>query len=177
MKTLKTLIILCIIISLDLQSVKAQVPQKTGYEAISGITFSPIGNLDTTFGSENITGLYRPTCWVPYWIEITEKTSFDPLTINGNCYYLKYKPILLNCKTIRSEGKSTYMAGYGNSGTFNGKWERLTGKPIFDTTSVYYYPLKRTNAPTWTDNHLYRLTGNIFNIIMDTRYPARNASK
>jgi len=69
------------------------------------------------------------------------------------------------------------MAGSGSSCTFNGKWERLTGKTIFDTTSVYYSPLKRTNSPTWSDNHFYRLTGNIFNIFMDTKYPSRNAPK
>ena len=177
MQTLKILFILFIMFSFGQESVKAQLPQKISYQAINGIKSNSISNLDTIFGKGNTSGLYRPTGWVQYWIDMTEKTSFDPLTINGNCYYLKYKPILLNCKTIRSEGKSTYMAGYGNSGTFNGKWERLTGKPIFDTTSVYYYPLKRTDAPTLSDNHFYRLTGNIFNMIMDVKYPSRNSPK
>jgi hypothetical protein len=177
MQMLKILFILFIMFSFGQESVKAQLPQKISYQAINGIKSNSIGNWDTIFGKGNTSGLYRSTGWVQYWIDMRERTSFDPMTINGNYYDLINKSILFNGARIKSAGKYTIMAGSGSSGTFISKWERLTGKPIYDTTSVYYYPLKRIDAPTLSDNHFYRLTGNIFNMIIDTKYPSRNAPK
>ena len=177
MKTLRILVILCIMFRFGLESIMAQAPQKTSYKALNRNTSISIGNWDTTFGMGNTSGFYQLTGWVPNWLDITEKTSFAFITTNRNYYDLINKPVLSNCTRIKLAEESAYMSGSGSSGTFNGKWERLTGKPIIDTTSVYYSPLKRTNSPTWSDNHLYRLTGNIFNIIMDAKYPSLNAPK
>jgi hypothetical protein len=177
MKPLKILFILCIMLSVGQESIQAQVPQLKNYQLTTGIKSNPTVKLDTTFRMVTTSGLNRQTGWEPYWINSRVKTSFDPMTINGNYNDLINNQILLNCERIKSAGKSAYMPIYGNSGTFNGKWERLTGKPIFDTTRVYYYPLKRTSAPALTDNNFYRLTGNIFNTIMDMKYPMRNSSK
>jgi hypothetical protein len=84
---------------------------------------------------------------------------------------------LLNDNDIRLIGKTKSMAGSGNRVTFNGKWESLTGKPIIDASRVYNSPLKRTNNPTFSDNHFYRATATIFNVVMDVRYPYSNMHK
>ena len=177
MQTLKILLILFIMFSFGQESVRAQVAQKINYQVTIGTKSNPIGKSDTTSGSVIASGLYRQTCRDLYLINSTLKTSLDPMTINGNYYDLILNPILLNGERINSAGKSSYTPYNGNSATFNAKWERLTGKPIFDTTNVYYFPFKITNAPTLNDNSFYRLTGNIFNTIMDMKYPMRNASK
>ena len=176
MKTLNILVIVCIMFRFGLESTMAQAPQKASYKALNRFTSVSVGNLDTTFGRGNTSGLYQLTGWVPDWMDITAKTSFAFITTNVNDYDLINKPVLSNCTRIKLAEESAYMAGSVRN-TLNGKWERLTGKPIFDTTSVYYSPLKRTNSPTWSDNHFYRLTGNIFNIIMDAKYPSLNAPK
>jgi hypothetical protein len=176
MKTLKILVILCFMFRFGPESTMAQALQKTSYKALNRITSKSIGNLDTTFRRGNTSGLYQLTGLVPDWITITSKISFTFITTNGNNYDVINDPVLSNCTRLKLAEESAYMAGSVRN-TFNGKWERLTGKPIFDTTSVYYSPLKRTNSPTWSDNHFYRLTGNIFNMIIDAKYPSLNAPK
>jgi hypothetical protein len=111
------------------------------------------------------------------WKDITEIPNSIFLSTNRNYNDLINSPILFNDKGVRLTSKSTTMAGSGNSVTFNGKWESLTGKPIIDTSRVYYSPLKRTNNPTFSDNHFYRTTANIFNFVMNTKYPSLNAPK
>lgn len=177
MKYLKILITLFIIFSFELTLVKAQVSQKISCQTINVNTFNRIGNLDTAFCRGNFSGLYQPTGSVPKWINLAEKTNYDRMTTDRDYNDLINKSILFNCPRNRSAEKSGYIPGNGNYGTFISKWERLTGKPIFDTTCVYYYPLKRTNAPSLSDNHFYRLTGSIFNMFMDMKYPSRNTSK
>ena len=177
MKPLKILFILIIIYSIGKERVKAQVPQSPSYQTTNQIKSNPAGNWDTTYGKGYASGLYRTNAGVPFLPAITAKTIFDTMSIDGNNYDFINKPILLNYEMIRSLDKTTYMNNYGYSGTFNGKWEKLTGKPIFDTLNVYYYPLKIRNTPTPSDNYLYRMTGTIFNILMDVKYPYRNAPK
>jgi hypothetical protein len=159
------------------ESVNAQLAQKISSQTTDGIRSDSTASWETTFCKNNTSGLYQPAGWVPFWIDVTEKTAFNSMTINDNYYDLLNNPFLFNSARINLARKSSYITGYGNSGTFNGKWERLTGKPLHDTTSVYFYPLKRINAPTLTDNNFYRLTGNIFNMLMDMKYPTRNAPK
>jgi hypothetical protein len=48
MKPFNILVILCMILSLGLNNVKAQEPQKISYQKISGITSISVRNLDTT---------------------------------------------------------------------------------------------------------------------------------
>jgi hypothetical protein len=69
---------------------------------------------------------------------------------------------------IRLTGES---ASATNPVTFNGKWERLTGKSLIDTSRIYYFPLKIANNPAIYDNQLYRRSATIFNMLMSVKYP------
>jgi hypothetical protein len=177
MQTLKILFILCLIFRFGLENAKAQPPQKISYQGLNNIKSISSGNWDTTFGRGNISGLNRQTGWRPDWMDISGKRSFASITLNENYYDSINKEILFDSTRIRITAKSIYMPSYGNSSSFSSKWQSLTGKPIIDTTSVYYYPLNKTNTPTLSDNPFYRLTGNIFNMFMNMQYPARNAPK
>jgi hypothetical protein len=78
-----------------------------------------------------------------------------------------------NCVLLsrRSFSKSSSLIISDNAGTFSGKWERLTGKPIFDTSMVFYSPLKSTNSTGVYNSKLYRTGANIFNMVMIAKYP------
>ena len=153
-----------------LESVKAQSPPQINYHQVSGIKTISIGNWDTTYSFRNTSGLYWLTVRIPTYIDITKNPGFTFDSTKENYYDLINKNILFNDTKIRLTGTSTTMAGYGHAGTFNGKWERLTGKPLLDTTMIYYSPLKRTNNPALSDSPLYQLAGGMATAIMGWNY-------
>lgn len=160
-----------------LESINAQVHHKMSYNLLSESTTKSLGNWDTSFSQKNGLYLFRMTSLTSPWKDIKEIPNSIFLSTNRNYNDLINIPILFNDNGIRLTGKSASMAASGNSVTFNGKWESLTGKPIIDTSRVYYSPLKRTNNPTFSDNHFYRATANVFNFVMNTKYPSLNTHK
>ena len=177
MKSFRILAILYLMSGFCLESINAQVHHKMSYNLLRESTTKSLGNWETSFSQKNGLYLFRMTRLTSPWKDITEIPNSIFLSTNRNYNDLINSPILFNDKGVRLTSKSTTMAGSGNSVTFNGKWESLTGKPIIDTSRVYYSPLKRTNNPTFSDNHFYRATANIFNFVMNTKYPSLNAPK
>jgi hypothetical protein len=111
------------------------------------------------------------------WKDITEITNSVFLSTNRN-YNELLKISISSCNNgIGLTGKSLSMTSSGSSVTFNSKWERLTGKPIIDTSRVYYSPLKRINNPTISNNQFYRTSANIFNLVVSAKYPYLNKPK
>ena len=177
MKSFRILAILYPISGFCLESTNAQVSHKMSYNLLNESTAKSLGNWDTSFDQNNGVYLFRMTCLTSPRKYIIGIPNSIFLSTNRNYSDLISIPILFNDKDVRLTTKSTSMAGSGNSVTFNGKWESLTGKSIIDTSRVYYSPLKRTNNPTFSDNHFYRATANIFNFVMNTKYPSLNAPK
>jgi hypothetical protein len=171
MKTLKILMILSIVLGFDLESVKPQIPSKSSYQITYKITSSSFGNFSPSYGWLNTSPLNCPVGLVPTWIDITKKHGFTFNASGGNYFYLIHSLTLLNSTNTKMPGELSRMEGSSIKSTFNSKWERLTGKPLIDTTSFNYYPLKRTNEATLSDNPLYRFSGNLFNMAMRYKYP------
>lgn len=167
MRTLKILTVSYVIIGLCLESAQGQSAQKISYPELSGIGSIAQGKPDTTIGSVNASG--SASC-LPDWMRLTNKMSV-PFIANNNSYDFLYRPISVNGTTDKLSEKSGSITSDGIGGNFNSKWERLTGKPISDTTTTYFYLLKSTNAPSLTNSPLYRISANIFNMTMNSIYP------
>ena len=171
MKTLRILVILYIILISGTESAQAQLVQKMSYQELSAIGSITNAKPDTTFGSLNSSDFFMGTDCLPYWMKLTNKMNVPFYFANYNSYDLLYKPISGNGTNSKLSGKPGYITGDETGGNFNGKWERLTGKPILDTTTVIFYPLQRTNTPSLSNSRLYRTSANIFNMTMSTIYP------
>ena len=168
MKTLKILVILSIIFSYGLKLIKAQVPQKISYHAISGIKSLSTGNPDTTYNRRNTSGLSGMTIKEPAWINISENPGFTFIVRNRNYFNLINKPALSEDNMTGLTNKPI-MPGFGNSDTLKGKLGILIWRPDF-TTSINYYHSTRTNNPSLYNSGWYRLAGNIFNMYTETKY-------
>jgi hypothetical protein len=172
MKSLIILTTLYLMTVFCLESTNAQVPPKMSYNLISESPTISLSNRDNSFSQNNNLCLFRMTSLTSLWTDIKYMPNSVSLSKNRNYNELIIKPVLFYDNDIRLIGKSSSMSGSGNRVTFNGKWESLTGKPIIDPSRVYNSPLKRTNNPTFSDNHFYRSTANIFNFVMDAKYPS-----
>ena len=159
MKKFKILVILYIVFSTWIASLQAQFPQKMSYHELSGITANSKANRDTAFNQGNFPYIFNHTGLLSDRIEI--RNPFD----------LLYKPISFNYAGINSYGISALTNGNEINGSFNAKWESLTGRPIIDTSNIYIYPVRSPNVPTLSDNRLYRFSANLFHMTMRTAYP------
>jgi hypothetical protein len=177
MESLRFLVFLCFMSCFSLGNTNAQVLPIMRYNTFSEITTKSLcDNLDT-FSLKNDLCLFRMK-GLPLWgRDITEVPNSDFLFTSRNYNGLLSKSVLFTDKGIRLTGKYPSMTSYGNSVTFNGKWKRLTGKPIIDTSRVYYCPVKITNNPFISNNLLYRTSANIFNMLVSVKYPYLDRSK
>jgi hypothetical protein len=173
MKTIKILAILYIIIKLGTESAQAQMAQTLKYQELIGIGSVRTGNPDTVFCIGNTSGSCRMDCCFTNWMKLTNKMIVPFFVANKNSSDLLYNPIIINGTNRKLSGKSGFIGGEGTSRLFNGKWERLTGKPIADTTTLFLYPLRRINTSSLSDNRLYRISANIFNMTMSSIYPRK----
>jgi len=171
MKTLTAFVIICIVSGFGFQNVKAQVPQKESYLKVIGFKSVPIGNLDTTFSTGNNSGLYKLTVWEPFLTKITIKPELVLTPIYSYQYNLKNNPFLVYSPWKLPEGENLIITYSETDNTFNAKWEILTGKPLIDKKLVYNSPMKKTNNPNLTNSFLYRLAGNSFRGMANTKYP------
>jgi hypothetical protein len=176
MKTLKTLVILCIMFGLGLESVKAQVPQMS-YQKIDGITSISIGNLNTVHDWINPSGLYSPIGLTPVWIDITEKPGFAFITTSRNYLDIINEQALFDSTLSKLRGKLS-IPGFGIADSFNCKLALLTMKPTFATSGYNYQSKKKTkpyisNKPDLFNNKWYRFAGYLYNANMDVKYPLR----
>jgi hypothetical protein len=170
MKTFKILAVPIIIITVFFESASGQLAQKLKDQELIGIGSVLNDNPDTALPTGNTSGSYLMSGSIPEWMKLTNKMSVPFFIANKYSYDLLNKPIVVNGIYGKLSGKSGYMEVGGTGGTFNAKWERLTGKPVIDTSTVYYYPLKITNTPSLSNNQLYRISAIIFNITMSTIY-------
>jgi hypothetical protein len=171
MKSYKILTILYLMSVFCLESTNAQVPPKLMYYMISDSPYKSLSN-SNSFSQNNSLYLFRMTSLTSRWTNMKYMPNSVSLSTNRNYNDGINITIFFNDNDIRLNGMSTSMAGSGNRVTFNGKWESLTGKPIIDPSRVYNSPLKRTNNPAFSDSHFYRATANIFNFVMDAKYPS-----
>ena len=177
MKSFRILAILYLLSGFCFESTNAQIPYKMRYNPLSESTTKYLGNWDTSFSQKNGLCLIKMTSLTSPWEYMTAIPNSVFFSTNRNYNDLINIAILSNDNGIRLTGKFKSMAGSGNSATFNGKFESLTGKPIIDTSRVYYSPLKRTNNPAFSDNHFYRATANMFNFVMNSKNPSLNTHK
>jgi hypothetical protein len=177
MKSVKILSILYLLFSFCTEYVNAQTSQKKSDNLLNGSATISYGDWNNTYGQRNSLGLYGLASLIQPGTNITENINPVFISINRSYNYLIIKPILYNSTDYKFTGKSTSMAGYGNYGSFSGKWASLTGKPIIETSGIYNSPLKRTNHPAYSNNHFYHATANIFNFVMNAKYPSLNAPK
>lgn len=171
MKTLKILAALCLLSVFGLESNKAQISSKDSCLTKNRITSLAPGNLSPGYGWLNATTLTFPVGKGSIWTDITKKGGFAFYVTGRNYFFILNSPALLNVTSSQMSPDLTTQEDYDITGTFNSKWERLTGKSLIDTSKIYYYPLSRTNEPTLYDNHLYRFAGNFFNMAMRYKYP------
>jgi hypothetical protein len=148
MKTLKILVILCITFSCGLELIKAQIPQKMNYQAISGIKSVSLSNLDPTFNQGNTSGLFGLSGRVSALIDMTGKPRFSITTTSGNIYTLTNRPFLFYDIGTSLTWKPITIAGY-TIDTYNGIWYSLDDKPTFATSRNIY---DLTNNHIWTND-------------------------
>ena len=175
MKSLRIFAILYLISGFCIEGLEAQASQKMNYILLDGST-APTGTLETRYGHQNSPGLYGLNGLPSPLTNLTGKTYSLFISSNSN-YNLIIEPILYNGIPASLTGDSVSMAVSGNYSTFNGKWERLTGKPITNTSTLYNSPLKRTGSTTKSYSPLYRATANIFNFAVNSKYPSLSAPK
>jgi hypothetical protein len=169
MRTLKSLVIICIILGLGQESIKAQVPQKTNYQPTSGNSSTLIGNWNNIYGQENTLGLYRLTGRVPVWVIIIEKPVFTLIDSSRNYLNLISKPTLLDGNwTSLKEKPAKPVSGITDNS--NNKLAILNGLPDFTTSELHRHSTI-TNKPTLFNNGLYRAAGTIYKFKMETKYP------
>jgi hypothetical protein len=158
MESFRILVFLCLISCFSLGNTNAQVLPIMRFNTFNEITTRSLcDNWDTLFRMKGLPSDFH----------------FTSRNYNG----LLSKSVLFRDKGIRLTDKYPSMTSSGNSVTFNGKWKRLTGKPIIDTSRVYYYPVKITTNPFISNNLLYRTSANIFNMLVSVKYPYLNRSK
>ena len=168
MESFRILALICLVSGFSSGNTNAQGSSKIKVNIMSASTTQFFFSQDTSFSQKNSLGLYRAAGLTLPWHNINETPNSVFLSPGGN-----YNE-LLKISTdngIRLTGELTSTT---SSGTFNGKWERLTGKSIIDTSRVYYSPLKRTNNSTVYDNPFYRTGATIFNMLMIIKYPYVN---
>jgi hypothetical protein len=166
MESFRILALLCLVSGYSIGNTNAQVPSKMKHYLSSGIATKSYST-DTSFSEKNSLYLFRETGLT--LLHDIPNSFF--LSTGGNYDELLKTPI---DNGIRLIGEVTAKT---SSGTFNGKWERLTGKPIIDTSKVYYSPLKRTNNSTIADNQFYRTGATIFNMLVILKYPYLSRAK
>jgi hypothetical protein len=169
MESFRILALLCLVSGFSIGNTNAQMSSKLNNNLSIGSTTKSICNRDTSFSQKNSLCLFRATGLTLPRQNIKEIPNSVFLSQSEN-----YNELLKtsNDNGISLTGEPPSMT---NSGTFNGKWERLTGKSI--TSRVYYTPLKRTNNPAISDNQFYRTGANIFNMLVSVKYPYLNRSK
>jgi hypothetical protein len=177
MESFRILTLLWFISCFSLGNISAQASRKMRYNLSDENTTKSLCAWDTSFSQKNGSRLFRVTGLTLPWYDITEIPNSVFLYPNRDYKELLKTSILFSDNGIRLTGKSPSMTSSGSSGTFNAKWERLTGKSIIDTSRVYYSPMKRTNNPTISDNQFYRTGANMFNMFVSAKYPYLNRSK
>jgi hypothetical protein len=156
MRTLKLLIILCIFSDFGSGCMMAQTLVNNSCQLTDKNGSLSSGNLIPLYKMLDSMALNCPFSTAPDWMDLTKKPGFTFSGRGRNYYELINVPTLLYDKSVKITGNLPTMEDNSVTGTFNYKLERLTGKSLIDTTSLYSYPLKRTNSPAFTDRHLYR---------------------
>jgi hypothetical protein len=171
MKTIIAFVIICVLSGFGFQNVKAQIPQKESYLKVIPFKSVPFGNPDTTFSTWDNYGLYKLTVGEPNLIKITIKPELVLSPIYSYQYYVVNNPFLVYSPWKIPEGENLIITYSEIDNTFNAKWEILTGKPLIDKKLIYNSPMKKTNNPNLTNSFLYRLAGNSFHGMANTKYP------
>ena len=171
MKTLKILAGFCIMLSFGLEFIKAQVPITSSYQTTDKNSSLSVSNPSPSHDWLHTHPLNYTVGQIHAWTDMTKKPRFTFNATGRNYFDLIHSPTLLNLTSTKMSGNLTSMEFYGMTGTFNSKWEGLRGTSLIDTTSIYYYHLKIANKTALWDNHLYRFSGNLFNMVMRYMYP------
>lgn len=171
MKTIKLVVIIFIIYGFSTEPAVAQLSPTMSYQSIRGIKPGSTNNLDTAFNQGNISGLYGLSIIQFTLPERIKTQDFTFANTDKFQYYLIKDPVLFDTTLNSYTWESLAAQEYETTVTFNSKWQRLTGKPLFDKMGVSYYPVKRIDKPTLSDNNLYRFAGNLFNMMMNYKYP------
>ena len=171
MESFRILALLCFLSGLAIWNTNAQESSELKHDLSIGSTTKSTGNQYTSFSQEYSLSLFRETGLTLRRYNIREMQNYVFLSKS-----LNYNGVLKSSidNGIKFSGESltkTY------SGTFNGKWERLTGKSIVDTSRVYNSPLRRTNNPTFYDSQFYRTSAIIYNMLVIIKYPYPGRSK
>jgi hypothetical protein len=169
MKILKLMALLYIILGLCMDNVKAQLTQEMSYPNANGIASKSIVNRDTIYRRVNIFEISLPAVRIPAWTDVTEIPWLTFIDTSRDYFDLKNTPALFYDTLISLTGKPA-MAGFRNTGTFNGRLEILKMKPVF-AIGRYNSQSIKPNEPSFSDNLIYRMAGNIFNFYTETKYP------
>ncbi len=177
MESFRFLALLSLMAGFCLGKTNGQVSPKMRYNLLNECATKSLSNRDVSLSQKNGLCLYRMKALPFPWRDITESPNSIFLSSNRNLYEFVDMSIFLSDNNISLTGKSLSITSSSNVGTFSGKWERLTGKPIIETSRVYYSPLKRTNNPTFYDSQFYRTGATIYNMLVILQYPYLSRSK
>ncbi|MCX6328380.1 MAG: hypothetical protein NTZ85_02540 [Bacteroidia bacterium] len=175
MKTFKVWIILCIIFGFISESAEAQVSQKLNFKTVNGSKSILDVNCDTTFSRIKTSGLYNLNLLIPCRIDLTVQKDLT-FTIPGINYF-----DLINIPSSFNNSWAAFimkpvLPDYIITDTVNRNWSNLFLKPTL-STNEYYYHSKKANQSYFSDNILYRITGNIYKAYTETTYPSINKPK
>jgi hypothetical protein len=172
MKPLKILVIMCIILSFGLKSIKAQIPPSSSYQATNKISSLQIGNLSPAHWWLNTSRINCQVKCLPVLADLTRNPgcTFDSTCINYHDFINTHT--LLNWANVKLPVELAAKEHYGTSSTLKIKWESYPRIPFIDPAMAYYCPpFKRTDELTLYNCRLYRTAAFIIPRMLQFQYP------
>jgi hypothetical protein len=175
MGTLKILIILYIIFGFISQGAESQVSQKLNLKAVKGGKFESNVNSDTAFSRINTSAAYNLNFLITRRTDLTVQKD---LTVVIPA--IDYFDLINNQSSIRYRWAASIikpvLPDYLITDTANNNWSDLILNPPSGVNS-YYNHSKRTNQSNFSDNILYKISGDIFKAYTKSAYPGLSAPK
>jgi len=171
MSTFKKLVSLCILFGFVLAGTKAQLPYRIGSQKEAIVSSLSTDTIILTYKSLKALALPFPDNWIPTWTDKAKKPDFAFNTTNRNNYDIIHSLSFLNKSITILPWEITTMEITGFTGSPNSRRNWFTGQLFTDIQSIYFYPLKRTYIPSFSESCLYRNSALILMSIMQFSYP------
>jgi len=175
METLKISVILLIISGFISQGAKSQVSQKLNLKTVNRSKSESNVNRDTAFSRINTSASYNLNFLITRRIDLTVQKDLTVVIPAIEYFDLINNPSSIRYKWAASIIKPV-LPDYLIADTANNNWSDLILNPPSGVNN-YYNNSKRTNQSNFSDNILYRISGDIFKAYTKAAYPSINQPK
>ena len=171
MKTLKILVVLCIMLGFGLERIKAQIPPTSSYQITNKISSLQIGNWSPAHGWLDTFQIYCQVYWIPIFTNSTKNSVFTFNATSINYYDFINTHALVNWAKAKLPVELAAKENHGTTSPFKINWESWKRIPFIDPAMAYYCPIKRTDELTLCNSRLYRTAAFIIPRMLQFQYP------